>query len=41
LDGREEMRFRNTHPDTYQYIQEHFAQLSDSVYPTYQVYIEK
>jgi hypothetical protein len=38
LDGREELRFRNTHPLTYQYILENFEPLPNSPNPAYQIY---
>ncbi|MDX2477975.1 MAG: hypothetical protein QNL05_11500, partial [Gammaproteobacteria bacterium] len=41
LDGRDELRFRNTHPLTYQYILDNFNMLSDTPKPAYQIYIAK
>ena len=41
LDGREELRFQNTHALIYQYIQNHFDRLSDSPNPAYQIYKAK
>jgi hypothetical protein len=38
LDGREELRFRNTHPLIYQYILNNFEQLPDSPNPAYHLY---
>jgi hypothetical protein len=35
LDGREELRFRNTHPMLQQYIETHFEPTSDSTNPAY------
>lgn len=41
LDGHEAMRFRNTHPLTYRYIQEHFARLPESPDPHYELYVPR
>lgn len=41
LDGREELRFRNSHPLIYQYILDHFERLPDSPNPAYQIYRDK
>ena len=41
LDGRDELRFRNTHPLIYQYILDHFERLPDSPNPAYQIYRAK
>lgn len=41
LDGWDGLRFRNTHPLIYQYIQDHFEQLPDSPNPTYLIYKAK
>ncbi len=38
LDGREELRFRNTHPLIHQYIMDHFERIPDAAHPTYQIY---
>lgn len=38
LDGRDELRYRNTHPLTYQYILDNFERLPDSSNPAYQIY---
>ena len=38
LDGREELRFRNTHPLIHQYILDNFELLPDSPGPAYQIY---
>jgi hypothetical protein len=38
LDGREELRFRNTHPLIYRYIIGHFDRVPDSPNPVYQIY---
>lgn len=38
LDGREELRFKNTHPLTYQFILENFDPLEISQNPAYQIY---
>lgn len=41
LDGRDELRFRNTHPLQQQYIVDHFDPLPDPPTPAYQIYIPK
>jgi hypothetical protein len=41
LDGRDELRFKNTHPLIYQYIANHFEQLPDSPGPPYRIYRAK
>jgi hypothetical protein len=41
LDGRDELRFRNTHPLIYQYILDHFERLPDSPNSAYQIYKAK
>lgn len=41
LDGREELRFRNTHPLIHQYILDNFELLPDSPNPAYQIYTAK
>ncbi len=41
LDGRDELRFRNTHPLIHQYILNHFERLPDSPNPAYQIYRAK
>ncbi|MEO6564286.1 MAG: hypothetical protein ABIN99_14790 [Nitrosospira sp.] len=38
LDGREALRFRNTHPLIHQYILDNFELLPDSPNPAYQIY---
>jgi hypothetical protein len=38
LDGREELRFRNTHPLIHQYILDNFELLPGSPNPAYQIY---
>ena len=38
LDRRDELRFKNTHPLTYQYIVAHFERLPDTENPAYQIY---
>lgn len=39
LDGRDELRFRNTHPLIYQYILDHFERLPGSPSSAYQVFL--
>ena len=41
LDGRNELRFRNTHPLTYQYIVDNFEQVPYSSNPAYQIFKTK
>lgn len=41
LDGRDELRFRNTHPLTNQYIMDNFELLPNSPNPAYQIYKAK
>ena len=41
LDGRDELRFRNTHPLIHQYILNNFELLPDSSNPAYQIYTIK
>lgn len=41
LDGRDELRFQNTHPLIHRYILDHFERLSDSPNPAYQIYRAK
>lgn len=41
LDGRDELRFRNTHPLIHQYILDHFEMLPSSHNPAYQIYKAK
>jgi hypothetical protein len=38
LDGRDELRFRNTHPLIYQFILDNFEPLPDSPNPAYKIY---
>lgn len=38
LDGRDELRFQNTHPLTHQYIMDHFELLPNSPNPAYQIF---
>ena len=38
LDRRDELRFRNTHPLTHQYILDHFDPLPNSPNPAYKIY---
>jgi hypothetical protein len=40
LDGRRDLLFHNTHPETYTYIRKHFRQLSKHAYnPAYKIFI--
>ncbi|WP_411885139.1 hypothetical protein [Polaromonas sp. YR568] len=41
LDGRDELRFRNTHPLTHQYILDNFEPLPDSPNPAYRTFKAK
>jgi hypothetical protein len=41
LDGRDELRFRNTHPLIHQYILDNFDPLPNSPSPVYQIYRAK
>lgn len=41
LDGRDALRFRNTHPLIYQYILDNFDPLPDAPNPAYQIYKAK
>jgi hypothetical protein len=41
LDGREDLRFQNTHPLIERYIRNHFERLSDSYNLVYQIFIAK
>ena len=41
LDGRDELRFRNTHPLIHQYILDNFEPLSKLSNPAYQIYKKK
>lgn len=41
IDGRDELHYRNTHPLTYKYIQDHFEQLPDSPNSAYKIYKAK
>lgn len=41
LDGRDELRFRNTHPLIHQYILDNFEPLPNSPNPAYQIYKAK
>ena len=41
LDGRDEWRFKNTHPLLYQYITKHFVVVPDSPNPAYVIYKKK
>jgi hypothetical protein len=41
LDGRDDLRFQNTHPLIYQYILAHFDRIPDSPNPAYQIYKAK
>ena len=39
LDGREDLRFRRTHPITYKYIVENFKKVSTDVKPPNDLYL--
>jgi hypothetical protein len=41
LDGREELRFNNTHPTVHRYIVEHFQRLPYPDNPAYQIYTRR
>ena len=41
LDGRDDLRYRNTHPRLHQYIVDHFDPLSHPPTPAYQIYIPR
>jgi hypothetical protein len=41
LDGRDELRFRNTHPLIHQYILDNFQLLPNSLHSSYQIYTRK
>ena len=41
FDGRDELRFRKTHPLIHQYFLDHFERLHDSPNPAYQIYRAK
>ncbi len=41
LDGREDLRFKNTHPLTHQYIVDNFRRLAESPSENYQIYAER
>ena len=41
LDGRDELRFQNTHPLTYKYIVENFELIPDRSLPDYEIYRAK
>ena len=41
LDGRDELRFQNTHPLIHQYILDNFELLPNSPKPSYQIYKER
>lgn len=38
LDGREELRFRNTHPSIHTFVKDHFERVDYPVNPSYQIY---
>jgi hypothetical protein len=38
LDGRDDLRFKNTYPLIYKYITDHFEKLPDSPSPAYEIY---
>jgi hypothetical protein len=41
LDGRDDLRFKNTHPLIHQYILDHFEKIPASPNPNYQIYRAK
>jgi len=41
LDGREELRFRNTHPVTYKYIVDNYERIPSTTLPGYEIYRAK
>jgi hypothetical protein len=41
LDGRDKLRFRNTHPLIHQYLVDYFERLPDTPNPAYQIYRAK
>jgi hypothetical protein len=41
MDGRDDLRFKNTHPLTHQYILDHFDKIHASPNPAYQIYKAK
>lgn len=41
LDGRDDMRFRNTHPIVEQYIRDNFEPLKEYAHPAFQTYRDK
>jgi hypothetical protein len=41
LDGRDALRFQNSHPLIHQYIMDHFERVSDSSFYNYQIYRAK
>lgn len=41
LDGREELRYRNTHPLLYSYIQENFDRVPYPQVPSYEIYVAR
>jgi hypothetical protein len=41
LDGRDELRFRNTHPLIHQYIRDNFERVQNFPHPAYQIYVAR
>lgn len=41
LDGREDLRYRNTHPKLYRFIQDNFDRLPYPKVPSYEIYIAR
>jgi len=39
LDGRDELRYQNTHPLTYRYLQDGFTRIDGGPNPAFQVYV--